>query len=134
MFPKKPFYISFPSFSHQSIKMKSELELLFGKYFPHLDVKIIFVNTITIGSFFNCRDTIPVCFWANIEYSFSGVQSCTSEYTGSSIRCLSEHMGISFCTKYPIAKPPQSAIRNNFNFKILDTAKELINLRIMESI
>ena len=34
--PKKPCYTSFPLFGQQSIKMKSELEILFGKYFPQL--------------------------------------------------------------------------------------------------
>ena len=148
--PKKLFYISFPFFGHQSIRMKYEIELLLGKYFPHLDVRIILVNNFTIGSFFNCKDTIPVCLRANIVYSFSCVQSArTSEYIGSSTRCLTiracEHMGISFRTKYPVTKPPHSAIREHYeqcgncdltleNFRILDTAKDLVDLRILESI
>ena len=56
--------------------MKSEFELLLGKYFPHLYEKIILANTFTIGSFFNCKDTIPVCLRAYIVYSFSYLQSC----------------------------------------------------------
>ena len=144
--PKKPFYISFPFFGQQSIKMKSELEVLFGKYFPHLDVKINLANTFAIGSFFNCKDSIPVCLRANIVYSFSCVQSRTSEYIGSSIRCLTvracEHMGISFRTKHPVAKPSQSAIRDHYEqcglcditvdkFKILSSAREAVDLRII---
>ena len=57
-------------------------------------------------------------------------------------------MGIRFRTKHPIAKPRQSAIRDHYeqcgdcghcdisvdNFKILDTTKEVVHLRILESI
>ena len=60
MFLKSHLY-SFPFFGHQSIKLKSELEPLFDKYIPHLDVKTIHVNTFTIRSIYNCKDTIPVC-------------------------------------------------------------------------
>ena len=54
-------------------------------------------------------------------------------------------MGIRFRTKHPIAKPRQSAIRDHYeqcghcdktvnNFKILNTAKEVIDLLIFKSI
>ena len=62
--------------------MKSKLEFLLGKYIPYLDVKIILVNTFTIVCFFNWKDTIHVCLRVNIVYSFSCVQSCTSEHIG----------------------------------------------------
>ena len=112
-----------------------------------MDVKIILVNTFIIGSFSTCKDTIHVCFQSNVVYFFGYVySSCTSEYIGSRIRCLAvracEHMGISFRIKYPIAKSPQSVIRDHYeqyditveNFKILDSAKEVDDLRILESI
>ena len=43
-------------------KIKSELELLFEKYFPHLDVKIILANTFAIGSFLTIR-TLFLCVY-----------------------------------------------------------------------
>ena len=80
---------------------------------------------------------------------YSDVQSCTSQYIGSSIRCLtvkaSEHMTISFRTKHPVAKPSQLAIRDHYeqwghcdvtvdNFKFLGSVREEVDLRILESI
>ena len=67
----------------------------------------------------------------------------------TSIRYLTvracEHMGISFRTKHPVAKPSQSANRDHFEqcghcditvnkFKILGSAREVIDMRILESI
>ena len=146
---KKEFFFPLPYFGHQSLKMKSELEHLVAKYVPHLDLKLVLTNNFKIGNLFKTKDSIPTCLRSNIIYSFRCVQSnCTSEYIGSTTRCLklraSEHIGISCRTGRPLTSPVQSAVRDHGarcpggvdfdNFSILDSAKGSIDLRILESL
>ena len=45
-------YFSLPYFGPQSDKLKKEILSSFDKYFVNLNVKIVFTNKFTIGSFF----------------------------------------------------------------------------------
>ena len=92
----KRIYFSFTYFGSQSEKLKEELCVLIGKYFLNAECKIVLVNKFTVGSFFNCKDQLPVGMRASLMYKFRCAQ-CTSTYIGSTGRMLrtrvAEHAG-----------------------------------------
>ena len=143
---KRKVYLSLPYFGAQSDKLKRELEALLYKYFCHLDVKIVLVNSFTIGSLFKFKDSLPRCLRSNIVYKYS-CERCSSEYVGSTARTLNvrtcEHIGKSYRTGTPLGTPSHSAVRSHSyecsgnlsleNFSIIGSASGL-DLRILESL
>ena len=65
------YFVSFPFFGHQSDNLKSELNKVFHKYFPSLNVRLIFTNKSTIGSFFPYKDKLPYEMRFSLIYEFS---------------------------------------------------------------
>ena len=78
--------------------MKKELQLLFLKHFPKIDVNIVLVNNLNIGSFFNYKDNLPLCAQTSVVYEYKCSQCSDAMYIGSTYRTLhtrmSEHKGI----------------------------------------
>ena len=140
-------YSILPYFGPQSFKLRKDLAIVFEKYIPNYDLKLVFVNRFTIGSYFNYKDKIPKSLRASLVYQFS-CERCSSRYVGSTCRNLyqrvAEHSGLSFRTNQPLSTPPQSAIRNHSeicspnvslqNFKILSSHSNFLDLRILESL
>ena len=140
-------YSILPYFGPQSLKLKKELLAVFRKYIPNYEIKLIFINRYTIGSFFNYKDKIPTCLRSSLVYEYSCAQ-CASRYVGSTCRNLyqrvAEHVGVSYRTNHPLSNPSQSAIRKHTekcgnsieleNFKILSNSQNLLDLRILESL
>ena len=140
-------YSILPYFGPQSLKLKKELLAVFRKYIPNYEIKLIFINRYTIGSFFNYKDKIPTCLRSSLVYEYSCAQ-CASRYVGSTCRNLyqrvAEHAGRSYRTNVPLTNPPLSAIRNHTtkcntdidlnSFKILTTNRNILDLRILESL
>ena len=144
---KERIHLSFPFYGHTSYLIRKELKNLFNNVYPQLDVRFVFKNTFTIGSFFKCKDKVPDLMCSDIIYKYN-CSSCNAGYIGSSIRTLhqrvSEHRGVSFRTNKFISNPSHSEIRNHAlqadhvlkveNFSILDTVRNRNNLRILESL
>ena len=141
-------YASLPYLGYHSVKLKQDLSILFSKYFNDLTIRFVFTNSFTIGSFFNYKDKLPLGMLSSVVYCFSCVQ-CTSEYVGMTSRPLycriAEHAGRSYRTNRPISNPCHSSIRthtestcgspiNLDNFKILCSANNFNDLRILESL
>ena len=140
-------YFTLPYFGYQSIKMKSDIQAIFRKFFPTVTINIILVNKFTISSFFNYKDKLPKGARSSVVYEYSCAQ-CASRYIGSTLRALyirvSEHTGRSFRTNRVLANPLSSHIRDHQkncknpisldNFKIIGSASFPSELRILESL
>ena len=68
--PRKCIYVKLPYFGYISEKIKQEILKILEKYFPHLDLKICFVNSLQIGSFFNHKDRLATGMCSSIVYLF----------------------------------------------------------------
>ena len=81
-------------------KMQEELSSLFTKYFNDIQLNILLINNMKIGSFFHYKDRLLKDLRAFLIYKFSSLR-CASEYIGSTTRALcvrvAEHAGRIIC-------------------------------------
>ena len=144
---KKTIYASIPYISDFNNKqISAEVRKLVSRFYPQLDVKLIFNNSFSIRSFFSSKDRIPPMVGANLVYMYS-CEQCNATYIGETSRHLKtricEHLGVSSRTGNPIINPLHSSIRDHAleshhdlkidQFKILFRTNPL-NLRLAESI
>ena len=89
--------------------MKKELQLLFLQHFPKIDVNIVLVNNLNIGSFFNYKDSLPLCAQTSVVYEYKCSQCSDAMYIGSTYRTqhtrMSEHKGVSPRTGARLTSP-----------------------------
>ena len=123
-----------------------------NKFYPHLDLRLIFTNRFSLRSLFNFKDKRDPSLCSEIMFSFS-CQGCNNLlYNGSTIRQLyvlsSEHRGISPRSSLPYNTQNKSAIFkhhcntshpiSNSDFKILSKNKfflhQIIRIIIYTSI
>ena len=141
-------YFSFPYFGKHSEQLVKEIKLLLSKYFINNNIEIILCNKLTIGSFFNYKDSFPNSLRSSIIYQYSCLQ-CRSVYVGMTTRNLyirvAEHLGKSFRTNRRLTSPSHSMIREHIenncpyipsinDFKILSTSNNFNDLKILESL
>ena len=102
------------------------------KFYPQVDLKLIFENNYSVGSFFKYKDLVPDSVRSNIVYQYRCAQ-CEATYIGETTRHFStrvaEHRGISSRTGRPLINSPNSNIFSHYlssghdiqssNFKIL---------------
>ena len=107
------------------------------KYYPHIDLKIVFTNKFSIGSLFKFKESLPISLCSGIIYTYK-CALCNECYTGSTTRQLqcriAEHMERSVRTNRPLSKNPVSAIYDhafesghaisNVGFKVVDRHNE----------
>jgi hypothetical protein len=93
---RKVIYCSFPYFGPASEAMSRELKVLFNRYFPNVNLHIVLVNNFIIGSFFRCKDMLPVHMPSSLVYQYCCAR-CACAYVGMTSRNLysrvSEHKG-----------------------------------------
>ena len=144
---KKVLYLSFPYFGYISEKNKNEVQLLVGKRFPQLDLKIVFKNDFSIGSLFKHKEKLEPSLCSNLVYEYN-CALCKECYIGSTVRqygCrIAEHRGVSVRTNLPLTNKPISAIYDhlfvtghqisNDAFKVLDKCNDYSQLRTLESL
>ena len=145
--PKKTIYAVFPYISKNSNKsLNSEISVLCKRFYPQLNVKIIFKNQFSVSSFFNFKDKVSTLVQSNLVYQYSCGQ-CDATYIGETSRHLktriAEHKGLSNRTGNPLLNPPHSSIRDHAlnsgheiptdNFKIIFKSKPF-ETKIAESI
>ena len=126
-------------------QLNSEVVKLVSKFFPQVNLRLIFDNPNSISKFFPFKDVLPLSVRSNIVYRYTcGI--CYSTYIGESTRHFStrvaEHRGVSSRTELPL-KNPKSNIYSHFletvhliqtkNFAILQTNQNF-DLKISESI
>ena len=77
------------------------------KYYPQIDLKIIFVNSNSIGNFFSFKDRVQTLLQSNLVYRYTCPQ-CNACYVGETSRHLrtriAEHRGLSPRTYKPVMK------------------------------
>ena len=145
--PKQDVYVKIP-FMHDAANesLDKSLRNLVGKFYPQINLSIIFQNKNSVGSFFNFKDKIPQCVRSNVVYKYS-CSHCNATYVGESSRHfhtrVSEHRGISPRTNRPYSKTPNSNIYKHFldtnhsidsnNFSIIFSTSDT-SIKVAESI
>ena len=144
---KMEMYVKLPFLGDTSNKIEMALKKTLTNFYPYIDFKFIHTNSFRIRSFFNFKDRLPEPLRSSIIYNFK-CPNCQFGYIGSSVRALKtrihDHIGSSNRTGRPLTNPQNSAIRDHVNdcrcsinpldFKIIDTANNHSDLRILESL
>ena len=117
-----------------------------SKNYPHLNLRLIFTNSVTVSSFFRFKDRVPIELVSNAVYLFKCGQ-CSTQYIGETSRHIitrvCHHKGIESRARRLLTKPENSRILEHSNstvhgislsdFKILKTCKTL-DLKVTESV
>ena len=123
------------------------MQRLFEKFYPHIDLKLVFFNSLTIKQLLNHKERLPDGLRSGVCYNFT-CSACSATYVGSSTRCLrtraDEHFGRSSRTGNLLARPVPSKVREHIfscnssfslsNFRILRSFSETVLLRIAEAV
>ena len=115
---RQPFYYKLQYYGHKTVLFNIQLSKLILEFYGHLKPTGILLNNYSIGSFFKCKDSLPMHLRSCVIYKYRCPQSnCGSEYIGSTIRTLGtrakEHRGVSIRTGQPLTRPSQSSIRDH---------------------
>ena len=142
-------YFSLPHLGYLNSSLSKELKRLIQIYFPSVNCNFIFVNPLTVGSFFNIKSPVGPLLRSRVVYLYKCPRCSRGDsYIGSTMALLkvraAAHMGISYRTEQPLAVLTHSAIRNHAvqcgykpsykDFKILDSVPTETSLRILESL
>ena len=129
------------------LKYRNELRRIIKKYFPNINVSVVFTVPCRINRFFNVKDAIPVDILSNIIYKFQ-CSSCNAIYVGKTDRHFyvrqNEHLGTSYRTGSNITIGPRSTIMEHLvsnnhtadqnNFTVLYKCNNSIDTGIIESL
>ena len=120
---KKPLYVKVPFISYdQNNYIKKQLRAIISEIYPHLQLKLIFSNGYTIGSFFRHKSRVPTSLLSNVIYNYKCSQ-CNATYIGETSRHLysryCEHLGVSPRTFKPVSSPLKSNGGDNSGIKII---------------
>ena len=128
--------------------MKSEIQVLFRKYFPQVNPTLIFFNNHKLKNFTHHKDKLPPKHCSLVVYEFK-CPVCQLGYIGSTKRTLQhrihEHLGTSYRTGIHLSSPSKSSIRehcldnckcvfSDSDFRILYRGDYECDIRIAESI
>ena len=144
---KEEIFIQLPFIGPCSYEITKYLKRILPFYFPQIDFKFALKNDFKVKKFFPFKDKLPAEMLSNVIYQFKCCV-CNDTYIGSTSKQakvrISQHLGISYRTGNRLQNPPHSAPRihsldkkhylTNDNFKILDTANNESDLRILESL
>ena len=145
--PKDIIVIKLPYLGHVSNSLSRKLKKIIRINFTTLDVRTVFVNSYSIGSFFKFKDKIPLSLCSSVVYNYT-CGGCNASYIGKTSRNLSirisEHRGLSYRTGRMLTRPMNSSIREHShehdhvikteNFQVLDTSNFDSDLTILESL
>ena len=145
--PKEKKYIKLPYLGHISFNIRKQLQKILKKTFPQIDFHFVFTNPLTIGSFLKPHIPRRLDITSCVVYLFE-CSSCNARYIGSTSRSLanriSNHMGVSERTRFPLSNPMYSAIREHAHeydhpfthsdFGILISSFSRADLLILESL
>ena len=135
-------------FGHKSVLFKIELTNLIAEYFYHIQPNLVLTNNFRISSFFTYKDSLPISMRSSVIYRYCCPLNCGSVYVGSTYRTLrvraAEHRGFSPRTGQPLQNPGHSSVRLHSercsgdvslsDFEIIDARKNVLELRILESL
>ena len=105
-----------PYFGYVSERINHNIDKILKKNFPHLNLRMCFVNSFQVEWFFNQKDRLDIGMCSSIIYLFKCME-CNSKYVGSSIRQLNcrvvQHMNISVTSRLPLSNLNHSATNIN---------------------
>ena len=142
---KVPILFCIPFLGQYSLQIKTRLGRIIKKYYPNIQLRVIFRSPKRIGSLFPFKDRFPVSMRSSVIYKFQ-CPGCHASYYGKTSRNLitrcREHLGINKAGLE--VKGSSSAIRDHINqsghaasvndFSILDRANNEFDLLIHESL
>ena len=145
--PKDVIVLKLPYLGYMSNSLSRKLKRIIKMNYTTLDIRTVFINNYTIGSFFKIKDRIPISMRSSVIYNYT-CGGCTASYIGKTTRNLSirirEHKGLSYRTGRMLSKPMNSSIREHShehdhaidkeNFQVLDTSNFDSDLLILESL
>ena len=93
------------------------------EFFPHVNVRLIFSNNMTISRMFPFKDCVPKCIRSNVVYKYKcGI--CYSTYIGETTRHyttrIAEHKGVS-----PLTGAPMSRVNSHIYQHFVDTGHHI---------
>lgn len=145
--PRNSIYCSLPYLNRKCNNIiKKDLNQVVSEFFPQLELKLIFNNKCTIGSFFKFKDQIPSHMVSDVVYYYKCSQ-CGADYCGETTRHfksrVADHRGVSARTNRTLNNNVNSTIFNHSidhdhpidsrNFKIIAISNS-IDIRITESV
>ena len=144
--PKLPLYASVPLINNKSFY--EELQKAVNKYLPAVNLKLIPINPLTIGSFFISKERLKPLMTSGVVYSFNCPRCSLGKYVGCTRRLLKvridSHCGVSYRTGSKLSNPEHSNIRDHAkkckhnikyeDFKIIGRAPNDHQLVILESL
>ena len=145
---KKPdYFILLPFYGIFMLKYRNELRRIIKKYFPNINVSVVFTVPCHLNRFFNVKDATPVDILSNIIYKFQ-CSSCNAIYVGKTDRHFyvrkNENLGTSYRTGSNITIGPRSTIMEHLvsynhtadqnNFSVLYKCNNSIDTGIIESL
>ena len=146
--PRKKIYLSIPFIDKRSnFHLNKDIQDLIRRFYPQINLNIIFRNDFSIQNFFPYKDKVPVNILSNIVYKFK-CEQCDATYYGETKRHLqtriAEHKGIYPITGKSVPNPQNSKIMEhaidknhpikNQNFSILFKSKFPYDHKIAESL
>jgi hypothetical protein len=143
----KQIFVMFPYLGHSSNVLKRKVSTYLRKFYPQIQLKIIFSNKNTIGSMFNCKDKLPPYLVSNVIYKYT-CGTCSATYIGETSKQFKvrvcQHRGISYRSGNVLSDSDNSkifvhSVSNDHvikkeNFKILAQCNNQNDLRLLESI
>ena len=114
--PQSFLFFCFPFIPHISPIIKKQLTEQIKKFYPHIQLRIIFKPARTIRHMFPYKDPFPFLMKPNVIYKYA-CDKCDLSYIGSTERCLMSrglcHAGLSAITMGEIKGREQSNIRKH---------------------
>ena len=127
--------------------VETQLKGLFSKYYPQINLRIVYKSLDRLGNHFKLKDPTPKDCMSFLIYQYT-CESCNALYIGKTAQHyrsrICQHQGISNRTGATLAVPVNSHIRDHClehggsvkedNFKILDKCFYSSDLEILESL
>ena len=145
---RMPFYHKIPFINNYTCDfIKNTYVKFLSDCYPQVDFKMVFYNNFKIQGLTKHKEKLPVPLESGIVYMYK-CGDCNATYIGSSIKALfsraNEHFAISSRTGNLLVRPVASSIRDHIttcgsgrnlnSFSILDKHKDMLTLRISETI
>ena len=145
--PKLLMHLKTPYLGSLTPSLNKELHLLFQRFFPQINPRLIGINSFSIGSLLSYKDVLPDLLRPSVVYKFT-CAGCNSCYVGQTRLQLQlrvhKHRGTSFRTNLPSSAPEHSSIREHTqtynhpfrfsDFTILKSAPSESDRKILESL
>ena len=128
--------------------MKRELIKVLRNLYPYVDFRFVFKNSLSIGSLFSFKDTLPELMRSSVIYKFNCPKCNFGTYVGCTKRLLKvridSHRGVSHRTGCTLKTKENSSIRSHTysckhnisytDFRIIANTSNPQHLPILESL